>query len=156
MDNTYDLDMADKDSNKFIDSKILTNARKYEERPWGKFVAIFAKEVVFSPEKSKNEALVMKVITVYPGQKLSYQRHMFREEHWQIISGEGLVTINDTDSPCEPGDIIEIGIQDWHRIANTSESENLVFHEIITGKFDEHDIERKDDQYGRGSDWTNK
>ena len=36
----------------------------------------------------------MKRITVEPGQRLSYQRHSHRSEHWFVISGDATVYID--------------------------------------------------------------
>ena len=53
-----------------------------EERPWGTF------ENLLEAEYCK-----VKRITVYPGQRLSYQYHFKRSEVWTVVVGNPLVTI---------------------------------------------------------------
>jgi len=84
-----------------------------------------------------------------PGARLSYQRHKFRAEHWFIVQGSGVVTIDGVDSPVQAGDSVEFGIGVLHRLANTG-SEEIIFVEVQTGtSFDESDIERIEDDFGR-------
>jgi mannose-6-phosphate isomerase len=88
-------------------------------------------------------------ITVYPGQRLSLQRHFKRAEHWYIVSGEAIFTLNDTVISVKSGDSVNIGRSDIHRIANNG-SDDVVFIEVQTGDyFGEDDIERLEDDYGR-------
>ena len=51
--------------------------------PWGEW------EVLLSEKNYK-----VKRIKVFPGHRLSYQRHFKRDEHWVIVEGEGVVTLN--------------------------------------------------------------
>lgn len=91
----------------------------------------------------------VKRIVVYPGQRLSYQRHFHRSEHWYIIQGYADVTKNNIGYALSAGQAIDLPVEHWHRISNQGE-ENLVFIEIQTGEsFSEHDIERTEDDYGR-------
>lgn len=134
--------------NPYIDKEILKNAKIFEIRPWGTFHVLFANKV-------EGEEMVMKIITVLPGEVLSEQKHQQRGEQWEILEGEATVTLNGEDTTHSKGEIISFPIETWHRIANPSQSENLVFFEITNGRFDENDIERKADKYNRNSDWTN-
>ncbi|MBU1052301.1 MAG: phosphomannose isomerase type II C-terminal cupin domain [Proteobacteria bacterium] len=91
----------------------------------------------------------VKRIVVYPGQRLSYQRHFHRSEHWYIIQGYADVTKNNIGYALSAGQSIDLPLEHWHRISNQGE-ENLVFIEIQTGEsFSEHDTERTEDDYGR-------
>lgn len=49
-------------------------------RPWGCY------EVLAEEREHKVKRLV-----VFPGQRLSLQRHRLRTEHWYVISGVGIV-----------------------------------------------------------------
>jgi mannose-6-phosphate isomerase-like protein (cupin superfamily) len=49
------------------------------------------------------------------------------------------------------GSIISIKENTKHRIGNTSNKVNLIFIEISEGEFDEHDITRYSDDYGRAN-----
>lgn len=107
-------------------------------RPWG-FYEILAD----APDHK------VKRITVHPGKRLSLQRHRWREEHWRIIRGEGVVRLDDADLPVSNGSAVDIPKGARHRIANTG-NEDLVFIEIQRGDyFGEDDIERFEDDYGR-------
>lgn len=108
------------------------------DRPWGKYEVL--------QESSTHK---VKCIWVNPGQRLSYQRHAKRSEHWFIVQGTGEVTINGEVRPIAPGDIVDFGIGVLHRISNTGK-ENIVFVEVQTGTyFGEDDIERIEDDFGR-------
>lgn len=108
------------------------------ERPWGRY------EVLQESNTHK-----VKCIWVYPGKRLSYQRHQKRAEHWFIVSGSGEVTIDGEIKQIQPGDTVEFDIGVLHRISNTG-TEDIVFIEVQTGSyFGEDDIERVEDDFGR-------
>jgi mannose-6-phosphate isomerase len=91
----------------------------------------------------------VKRITVYPGKRLSLQSHEQRAEHWYIIDGDALFTLNDREIRLLPGQAVDIARRDKHRIENTG-ARNLVFVEIQTGDyFGEDDIVRYEDDFGR-------
>jgi mannose-1-phosphate guanylyltransferase/mannose-6-phosphate isomerase len=109
-----------------------------DHRPWGSFT-ILADE----PDHK------VKRIVVKAGQRLSLQRHKRRQEHWLVVSGQALVTRNDELLELGPGQAVDIGLGDIHRVQNASDSD-MVFIEIQLGDyFGEDDIERLDDDYGR-------
>jgi len=108
------------------------------DRPWGKYEVL--------QESSTHK---VKCIWVNPGQRLSYQRHAQRAEHWFIVQGTGEVTINGEVQPIAPGDTVDFGIGVLHRISNTGK-EIIIFVEVQTGTyFGEDDIERIEDDFGR-------
>ncbi|MDY6934373.1 MAG: phosphomannose isomerase type II C-terminal cupin domain [Spirochaetota bacterium] len=119
--------------------KEIINLRKREgHRPWGFY------EVLSDKEDHK-----VKRITVYPGKRLSLQRHKHRSEHWHVVDGAGLVTLNDRDVDISGGESVDIGKETLHRIKNIGDS-NLVFIEVQRGDyFGEDDIERFEDDFGR-------
>ena len=109
-----------------------------DHRPWGYFV-------VLSDESDHK----VKRITVYPDKRLSLQRHRHRSEHWVIINGNALVTLEDNEIPLKKGQSIDIPLHAPHRIRNIGQ-DNLIFIEIQQGKyFGEDDIERIEDDFGR-------
>jgi len=113
---------------------------KYEEehRPWG-FYRVLADE----------EDHKVKRIVVYPGKRLSLQRHRRRTEHWYILRGRALVTLDGGEIPLEPGQSVDIPRGTVHRVTNPGE-EVLAFIEVQTGDyFGEDDIERLEDDFGR-------
>ncbi len=109
-----------------------------EHRPWGSFT-ILADE----PDHK------VKRITVNPGARLSLQRHRKRQEHWLVVSGRALVTLDEKHIELGPGEAVDIPRQAKHRVENKEKSP-LVFIEIQLGEyFGEDDIERFEDDYGR-------
>ncbi len=118
--------------------KLIQQASREDHRPWG-FYEILSN----SPDHK------VKRITVYPDQRLSYQRHFRRSEHWFMISGKAVVTKNDVDIELIPGQAVDLPVQTWHRVRNSG-PENTVFIEVQKGDyFGEDDIERSKDDYGR-------
>ena len=109
-----------------------------ETRPWGDF------EVLSDRDDAK-----VKRITVEPGRRLSYQRHEQRAEHWFVVAGRGLVTLDGATREVGPRDTVDVPVRTAHRIENVG-TEPLVFVEVQTGSyFGEDDIERISDDYGR-------
>jgi len=116
----------------------------FENRPWGRF------EVLRDTDHFKS-----KLITVLPGQRLSYQSHTKRAEHWTIVKGEAEVTLNDQTLRLRAGEHVYIPLGAKHRIANPApagSNQVMEFIEVQTGSyFGEDDITRYSDDYGRKS-----
>jgi mannose-6-phosphate isomerase-like protein (cupin superfamily) len=112
----------------------------YEERPWGSFT------ILDDQDTHKAKRLVVK-----PGQRLSYQLHHKRAEHWVVVAGTATVTLDDVVHEVPAGQALEIPLGAKHRVENKG-TDDLVFVEVQTGTyFGEDDIERFDDDYGRAS-----
>jgi mannose-1-phosphate guanylyltransferase/mannose-1-phosphate guanylyltransferase/mannose-6-phosphate isomerase len=110
----------------------------FEIRPWGDF------EVLKNAENFKS-----KIIQVNAGQRISYQSHANREEHWIVIEGTGEVTLDDKKHPMQRGSYIKIPQGSKHRIENNGQSP-LRFVEVQLGSyFGEDDIVRYQDDYDR-------
>ena len=108
------------------------------KRPWGTY------EVLLDDKDCK-----VKKITIKPGESPSYQMHFKREEKWIIISGTGMLRLNDNKREIKAGDVIEIPLEAKHSIENTGK-EKLTFVEVQLGTyFGEDDIVRLEDKYGR-------
>ena len=92
-----------------------------------------------------------KTITVRPGKRLSYQRHAHRSEHWFVVKGRGVVTLDGRSVRVQPGVAVDVPVGAAHRIENTDdEGADLVFVEIQHGDyFGEDDIVRLEDDFGR-------
>jgi mannose-6-phosphate isomerase len=110
-----------------------------EERPWGNF-----------RQFTKNAPSTVKIITVNPGESLSLQSHMHRAEFWRILKGECKVEIGNKSHDAVVGDEFLVPAATTHRVSvDSSETSPAEFLEIATGEFDENDIERFEDKYGR-------
>lgn len=122
---------------KVTNSKV-TNEHSFEERPWGRF------EILLDTPTYKS-----KLITVWPGQRLSYQSHKKRAENWIVVEGEGDFTLNDETQRVSKGQHLFIPLGAKHRISNPGK-DVLKFVEVQLGSyFGEDDIVRYDDDYGR-------
>jgi mannose-6-phosphate isomerase len=111
---------------------------EHDERPWGSYTVL---------EDSPDHKV--KRMDVRPGQRLSYQRHARRAEHWFMVSGTADVTIEGEVHRLTAGAAIDIPRGAAHRIANPG-ADPLVFVEIQHGDyFGEDDIERLEDDFGR-------
>ncbi len=109
------------------------------DRPWGSYY------VLYDGEECK-----VKKIVINPGQQISYQYHHKRNERWSVISGSGIVTLNDEDTSVNPEDSVYIPAMTKHMIRNPSEEDPIIFIEVQTGTyFGEDDIVRLRDSYGR-------
>jgi mannose-6-phosphate isomerase len=109
-----------------------------DDRPWGYFQVV-----------DDGAGFRVKRICVRSGERISYQRHTARSEHWYVVSGAGVVTLDGVSREVGPGDTFDIAPGTLHRVA-ASDSTDIVFIEIQTGSyFGEDDIERVDDDYGR-------
>jgi mannose-6-phosphate isomerase len=109
-----------------------------DQRPWGSYT-VLDDEATFK----------VKRIEVLPGKRLSYQRHARRSEHWFMVHGTAVVTLDGDRREISPGDAVDIPVGTDHRIENPSD-ELVVFVEVQHGDyFGEDDIVRIEDDYGR-------
>ena len=122
----------------------MENQHYIEHRPWGSFEILSEFKV---DEPGFHDSCV-KILRLKPGASLSYQLHKQRNEHWFVVQGKGTVTLNDKEISVGVGSFVDIKIGDKHRVKNTGELE-LVIVEAQTGHYDENDIERFEDEYGR-------
>jgi mannose-6-phosphate isomerase len=111
---------------------------EFDERPWGNY------QVLADEPDHK-----VKRIVVYPGKRLSLQRHRQRAEHWYLIAGRGLVTRDQEKIALSAGQAVDIPRGAGHRMENPGPGD-VTFIEVQTGDyFGEDDIERFEDDYGR-------
>jgi len=118
------------------------NTEQHETRPWGEYF-------VLSEFATDDGEVVIKKIIVKPNQRLSYQSHRKRSERWFFVQGSGVVAKDDTEYPVKQGSVIEIPVGVKHRAANSDSIADLIFIEISEGQFNENDIIRYEDDYGR-------
>lgn len=93
-------------------------------------------------------AVTAKILHVNPGARLSLQRHRRRDEEWTVLSQGSSVQIGDTTVALRHGEKISIPRGTKHRLA-AGPDEKAVVLEISRGEFDQDDIERFEDDYGR-------
>ncbi len=111
--------------------------KKYQEkRPWGGF-----------EQFTLNEISTVKILTIKAKKRLSLQKHKNRKEFWRVLDNPVKVTIGDKEIVGKKGDEFMINKNTNHRLEGL-ESEGHIL-EIAFGKFDEKDIIRIDDDFGR-------
>ena len=107
-------------------------------RPWGSYTVV-----------DEGAAHKVKRIVVRPGRRLSYQRHALRAEHWFVVHGSGLVTLDGACVCVRAGTTVDVATGVAHRIENVGD-DDLVFIEVQHGEsFAEDDIVRIEDDFGR-------
>jgi len=112
----------------------------FEERPWGRFWVL-----------ADDADCKVKRLAVDPGQRLSYQRHARRSEHWVVVHGVATITLDGVELTRRVGEAIDIPSGAWHRLANRGEAPLSVIEVQLGEYFGEDDIERRNDDYGRVS-----
>ncbi len=107
------------------------------DKPWGKF-----------EQYTHNLTSTVKIITVAPGGILSRQFHYQRDELWVLLDAGARVELGDEVLTPDSGAEIFIPRETIHRLSATGDDPVRVL-EISFGEFDENDIIRMEDVYGR-------
>jgi len=116
----------------------IDGSPRYDERPWGSFTVL-----------DEGEGYKVKRIEVKPHKRLSYQRHAQRAEHWFVVAGVALATVDGCDIRVETGEALDIPLGAAHRVENPGD-ELLVLVEVQRGAYlGEDDIVRLQDDFGR-------
>jgi mannose-1-phosphate guanylyltransferase/mannose-6-phosphate isomerase len=107
-------------------------------RPWGTY------KILCEEERFK-----IKRIVVIPGKRLSLQYHHHRSEHWVVVKGTALVTIDGQERFVHEGESVFIPQNARHRLENPGKID-LEIVEIQGGSYlGEDDIVRLDDDFKR-------
>lgn len=107
-----------------------------EERPWGSFERFVA-----------NEVSTIKILHVLPGKRFSLQKHAHRSEFWRVVEGSGTLTLGEEEREVTVGDEVSIPVGTLHRLRGGPNGIKVL--EIISGDYDEEDIEHIEDDFGR-------
>ena len=107
-------------------------------RPWGYYI-ILADE----PDHK------VKRVVVYPGKRLSLQRHSRRSEHWFVLYGQAKATVDGATILLQPGESVNIPLGALHRLENPGDDEFAIVEVQRGDYFGEDDIERFEDDFGR-------
>lgn len=106
------------------------------QKPWGKF-----------EQFTLNEQSTVKILTVKANSRLSYQSHKKRDEFWRCIGNPVKAIIDGKEHVLSKYDEIYIPKGAKHRLVGL-EKEGQVL-EISFGFFNESDIVRYEDDFGR-------
>ena len=114
------------------------------QRPWGSYRSMDAAD-----------RFQVKRISVNPGAQLSLQMHHHRAEHWVVVHGTAVVTIEDKVFVLKENESTYIPIGAKHRLENPGRIP-LELIEVQSGSYlGEDDIVRYDDVYGRETPQSN-
>jgi len=117
--------------------QIIDRTKCEDHRPWG-YYTILTDEPNYK----------VKRIHVNAGKRLSLQKHQHREEHWTMVYGEGIVTLDGRQIRLKKGESIDIPRGAVHRMENQT-NENMAFIEVQLGDYlGEDDIVRLKDDFG--------
>jgi mannose-1-phosphate guanylyltransferase/mannose-1-phosphate guanylyltransferase/mannose-6-phosphate isomerase len=107
-----------------------------KQKPWGKYERF-----------TLNERSTVKILTIKPRQKISLQYHDKRAEFWKILDNTAKITVGKKTFRAGKNDEIFIPPKTIHRIEAYSKPVRVL--EIALGTFNEKDITRVEDAYGR-------
>jgi len=108
-------------------------------KPWGSF-----------DQYALNETCTVKILTCNPGQKLSLQRHRHRNELWVAIDSGVVIELDGKILTPDCNSETWLPAGSLHRLSCAAQTKNPVrVMEVSFGAFDENDIERIEDVYGR-------
>ena len=113
-----------------------THNRTY--RPWGFYESLI-----------QGDRFQVKRIVVWPGQKLSLQKHFHRAEHWVVVAGCAAVTRDAAVLMVHENESVYLPLGSVHRMENPGKIPLTVI-EVQSGPYlGEDDIIRFEDTYGR-------
>lgn len=110
-------------------------------RPWGNYRGV-----------AEGDRYQVKEIEVYPGKRLSLQKHHHRAEHWVIVEGSAVVTRDDEELLLSENESVYLPLGAVHRLTNPGKI-NLKLIEVQSGSYlGEDDIVRLEDDFNREKD----
>lgn len=118
----------------------MTEQMNRTDRPWGSFFVL-----------EDSHLAKVKRLVVNPGQRLSLQSHKHRDEHWVVVRGIASVTLDDRTVEMRYGDHVFVERGTRHRIACASEEPVEIIEVQVGDSFEEEDIVRYSDDYGRSN-----
>ena len=105
-------------------------------RPWGQF-----------EQFTRNEHSTVKIIEINAGKRLSLQSHQHREEWWVALDDGVVAEIDGVQKMLKKGEHVFVPKGSRHRLSSPYKKLRVL--EIAFGVFDEEDIIRYEDDWGR-------
>ncbi|WP_297431533.1 mannose-1-phosphate guanylyltransferase/mannose-6-phosphate isomerase [Sulfurimonas sp.] len=105
-------------------------------RPWGTYTIL-----------EENNKYKIKRIVVKPGKRLSLQKHFHRSEHWIVVEGTALVTVQDKETLVRPNESTYIPMGNTHRLENPGKVDVVLIEAQVGEYLGEDDIVRIEDDY---------
>ena len=107
-------------------------------RPWGTYTIL-----------EENHKYKIKRIVVKPGKRLSLQKHFHRSEHWIVVEGTAIVTIEDKETMLRPNESTYIPMGKLHRLENPGKVDVVLVEAQVGEYLGEDDIVRIEDDFKR-------
>lgn len=108
------------------------------KKPWGRFI-----------QYTLNQPTTVKILEVNPGEILSLQSHHHRDELWVPLTSGAVVEIDGHVLTPEELEPVFIPRYTKHRLSAKDQKVRVL--EISFGTFDEEDVIRHEDKYGRNT-----
>ena len=118
--------------------KDLHNIHLTAHRPWGTYTVL-----------EEQAGYKIKRIEVKPGFRLSLQKHAHRNEHWIVLSGTALVTIDNEIFKLQPNESTYIKMGQTHRLSNEGKIPVVIIEAQVGDYTGEDDIIRISDDFER-------
>jgi len=107
-------------------------------RPWGNYRTL-----------ALGDRYQVKEIEVYPGKRLSLQKHHHRAEHWVVVAGSAVVTRDEETLLLSENESVYLPLGAVHRLENPGKIP-LILVEVQSGSYlGEDDIVRLEDDFNR-------
>jgi len=99
--------VSDKEQSSYIKPLVNTLEQKimFAEKSWGSFRVLDMEE----------ESVTIKV-TLQPGHQMNYHSHEYRDEIWNVISGEGRTIVDGMEQKVKAGDVVTMAAGCRHTI----------------------------------------
>ena len=108
------------------------------DTPWGSYEIL-----------SKNDRYAVKRLIVYPGEALSLQTHVHREEHWVVAEGAAKIQLGTVTTHHTEGAHVHVPQNVPHRLSNPGKIPLHVVEVQYGSYLEEDDIVRLEDKYNR-------
>lgn len=116
--------------------KRLLGSHDVFKRPWGEFHVC-----------ESHPSWTLKTLRLAKNEAISLQRHRKREEFWMLVAGTATAVCGKSEISLIPFTTFHIPQNAVHRL--TGGPSGCVVVEVMKGVYDEEDIERFEDKYGR-------
>ena len=114
------------------------NKEKVFYRPWGKYTNLY-----------NGDGFLIKELVINSKSSISLQKHNFRSEHWTVVSGNPLITINKKKFLKKTNQTVFVPKGSVHRIENKYNKPVVIMEVQLGSVLKESDIIRYKDIYGR-------
>ncbi len=119
-----------------IDPSKVISEISTTEKPWGRFIQYVL-----------NQPVTVKILEIHAGEEVSYQYHDQRSELWIPLDQGACIRLEDETLYPEPMEPIFIPQGAKHQLIGKAQNYRIL--EISFGHFNEEDIVRIKDKYGR-------